>query len=242
VSGFLPLNGFSIVFFGIAQKADLPSGGIIMVSCRQAFMTGFLVFAVYGLSCSNPAAAQTFSKNPEVFSKQIFIVLQNSVAEAKDPSNVRQGNLGIAPCNPDRHLKAATQFVKYDVLIGGVEWGGDLVTWGEIDTDEGRNVRFNIAQRCSKNQREMVLRPFTRGVALHDKILTLFAAVLAEDMSSSVAVLKPALKRCLTDGVEFESKRFSFFCHTPTAVAGQFSEKVKAMDYRVFVYSTLRDE
>jgi hypothetical protein len=213
-----------------------------MVSCRQAIVKGLLALAVFWLCCSDSAAAQTFSKNPEVFSKQIFIVLKNSVAEAKDPSNVRQGNLGIAPCNPDRHLKAAKQFVKHDVLIGGVEWGGDFVTWGLIDTDEGHNVRFNIAQGCSKNQRDMVLWPYTRDVALHDKILTLFAAVLAEDMSFSVAVLKPALKRCLTDGVEFESKRFSFFCHTPTAVAGQFSEKVKAMDYRVFVYSTLRDE
>jgi hypothetical protein len=213
-----------------------------MVSCRQAIVKGLLALAVFWLCCSDSAAAQTFSKNPEVFSKQIFIVLKNSVAEAKDPSNVRQGNLGIAPCNPDRHLKAAKQFVKHDVLIGGVEWGGDFVTWGLIDTDEGHNVRFNIAQGCSKNQRDMVLWPYTRDVALHDKILTLFAAVLAEDMSSSVAVLKPALKRCLTDGVEFESKRFSFFCHTPTAASSLPPEKARDIYYSVYIVSTLRDE
>lgn len=174
--------------------------------------------------CVLPALALELSDNPEVRSRQLSNILDQSIEQSKDGSDTL---LGKAPCNVARHRAVFDLFTKADVPVTGIQWGWTMATWGRKDGQD-----YNFALDCEKGMRTMTLRPISEGVALDPKMIDLMAQILATDEKQSFKVMRPAVEKCLREGVNYEKHGLAFFCHSPSA--NNSTDK----DFRLFVTSS----
>lgn len=175
-----------------------------------------------------PARALELSDNPEVRSRQLSNILDQSIEQSKDGSDTL---LGKAPCNVARHRAVFDLFTKADVPVTGIQWGWTMATWGRKGSEE-----YNFALDCQEGMRTMTLRPFFEDIALDPKMLDLMAGILATDQQQKFSVMRPAVERCFREGVSFENTKVAFFCQTPKA------KNSNDADFRLFVSrSEVRD-